>query len=361
MLNKELDITVNKLPQEQLKAKPDQNNLGFGQFFTDHMFSMRWNKQHGWHDAQIGPYQSLTMDPAAMVLHYGQAIFEGMKAYKNDEGRIQLFRPSENFARMNKSAVRMCMPRFPEDTTLKALRALLYLDQAWVPETEGATLYIRPTMIATEPMLGLRPAEEYLFYIINCPVGAYYSGGFSPTKIYVEDKYIRAVPGGVGDAKTAGNYAASLKAQLAAQQQGFTQVLWLDAKDKKYIEEVGTSNIFFVIDNTVITPPLEGSILPGITRNSVLQLIKDWGMKIEERRISIDEIIDASANGTLQESFGTGTAAVIAPVGELFYQNKPIIINEGKTGPVAQKLFDELQAIQFGKKDDSHGWVVPVA
>jgi branched-chain amino acid aminotransferase len=216
-------------------------------------------------------------------------------------------------------------------------------------------------MIATEPMLGLRPAEEYLFYIINCPVGAYYSEGFSPTKIYVEDKHIRAVPGGVGDAKTAGNYAASLKAQLEAQQQGYTQVLWLDAKEKKYIEEVGTSNIFFIIDDTVITPPLEGSILPGITRDSVLQLLKDWGMKIEERLISMDEIMMASESGTLQESFGTGTAAVIAPVGEFFYKEKPIVINGGKTGPVAEKLYTELQAIQFGMLEDPHGWVVPIA
>ncbi len=361
MLYEELDISVHKAAPEKRKQKPDQNSLGFGRFFTDHMFSMRWNRQQGWHDAVIAPYQALQMDPASMVFHYGQAIFEGMKAYRGSDNRLLLFRPQDNFTRMNSSALRMCMPRFPEDQVLKALRALLYLDQEWIPESEGASLYIRPTMIATEPMLGLRSADEYLFFIITCPVGAYYSEGFNPTKIFVEDQFVRSVPGGVGNAKTAGNYAASLKAQIDAQDKGYTQVLWLDALEHKYVEEVGTSNIFFLINDTLITPPLEGSILPGITRNSVLQLARDWGMKVEERKISIDEVMEACHAGTLQESFGTGTAAVISPVGEFFYKGKTVCVNSGKTGAIARKMYDELQAIQFGRGEDRHKWVVPVS
>ncbi|PIE66500.1 MAG: branched chain amino acid aminotransferase [Desulfobacterales bacterium] len=361
MLSQELDIAVEKASADQLQPKPDQNNLGFGQFFTDHMFAMQWNREKGWHEARIQSYRQLQLDPAAMVLHYGQAIFEGMKAYRSKDGRILLFRPLDNFSRMSQSALRMCMPRLPEEQVLKALRALLYLDQEWVPHAEGATLYIRPTMIATERMLGLRPAEEYLFYIISCPVGAYYSSGFNPTKIFIEDFYVRSVPGGVGDAKTAGNYAASLKAQMNAQKKGYNQVLWLDAIEHKYIEEVGTSNIFFVIDDVLVTPPLQGSILPGITRDSVIQLAKDCGMAVDERRVSIDEIITACENGTLTESFGTGTAAAIAPVGEFCYKDTSYTINNGSTGPIAQKLYDQLQAIQFGAQEDTHGWVVPVS
>lgn len=361
MITKDIEIAVHKVPEAQLRPKPDQDNLGFGQTFTDHMFSMRWNKEQGWHDARIEPFRQLKLDPAAMVLHYGQAIFEGLKAYRSSDDRILLFRPQDNLARMNRSALRMCMPRFPEEQVLKVLRALIYLDREWVPSAQGASLYIRPTMIATEPMLGLRSAQEYLFFIINCPVGAYYAEGFSPTKIYIEDEYVRAVPGGVGDAKTAGNYAASLKAQIGAQKKGYTQVLWLDARERKYIEEVGTSNIFFVINDVLITPPLQGSILPGITRDSVLRLASDWGMPVEERRITIDEVVQACQDGSLQESFGTGTAAVIAPVGEFSYRDTQYVINNGTTGPVAQRLFDELQGIQFGNREDHHDWVVPVS
>ncbi|MBV5327649.1 MAG: branched-chain amino acid aminotransferase [Chlorobium sp.] len=360
MFTKELEVTLQKASADQMKLKPDQNNLGFGQFFTDHMFMMRWNRQQGWHDACIKPYQSFNLEPAAMVFHYGQAIFEGMKAYRGKDSQIFLFRPDDNLSRMNQSALRMCMPRFPQERVLQALRAMVYLDQEWVPSTQGATLYIRPTMIATEPMLGLRPAQEYLFFIICCPVGAYYSEGFNPTKIYVEDKYVRAVPGGVGNAKTAGNYAASVKAQVEAQEKGFTQVLWLDAVERKYVEEVGTSNIFFLINDELITPPLEGTILPGITRNSVLQLARDWGYSVSERRLTIDQVFAANKAGTLQESFGTGTAAVIAPVGELCYRDQTIRINDGKTGTLAKRLFEELQAIQFGYQEDPHKWRVRV-
>ena len=360
MRNQELEITLQKASLDRLKPKPDESNLGFGQYFTDHMFTMRWNRQQGWHDATIQPYQHFSLEPAAMVFHYGQAIFEGMKAYRSKEDQIFLFRPEDNLTRMNQSALRMCMPRFPQDRVIQALRAMVYLDQEWVPRAKGSTLYIRPTMIATEPAIGLRPAEEYLFFIICCPVGAYYSGGFSPTKIYVEDRYVRAVPGGVGHAKTAGNYAASLRAQVEAHDKGYTQVLWLDAVERKYIEEVGTSNIFFLINGELITPPLEGSILPGVTRDSVLQLARDWGYPVTERRLSIEEIVTANAAGTLQESFGTGTAAVISPVGEFCYLDRHIQIQDGQAGPLASRLFNELQAIQFGEGEDLHKWRVRV-
>ena len=360
MLHKDLEVTLHKAAAEELKPKPDQDRLGFGQFFADHMFTMRWNRQQGWHEARIEAYRSFELEPAAMVFHYGQAIFEGMKAYRGADDQIFLFRPDDNLSRMNQSAQRMCMPRFPQERVLQALRAMIYLDQEWVPSAPGATLYIRPTMIATDPVIGLRPAEEYLFFIICCPVGAYYTGGFSPTRIYVEDKYVRAVPGGVGFAKTAGNYAASLKAQAEAHNKGFTQVLWLDAVEHRYVEEVGTSNIFFVINDELITPPLEGSILPGVTRDSVLQLARDWGCTIRERRITIDEVVAAGESGTLTESFGTGTAAVISPVGEFCYRDKTIRINDGQPGPLATRLYEELQAIQFGSGEDLHKWRVRV-
>jgi len=360
MLDKELEVTLQKAATDQLKSKPDQDNLGFGQFFTDHMFTMRWDRRQGWHDATIEPYRPFAVDPAAMVFHYGQAIFEGMKAYRGKDDQIFLFRPQDNLSRMNQSALRMCMPRFPQDRILQALRAMVYLDQGWVPRAPGATLYIRPTMIATESALGLRAAEEYLFFIICCPVGAYYAEGFSPTRIYVEDRYARSIPGGAGNVKAAGNYAASLKAQTLAHDKGYAQVLWLDAVEHKYVEEVGSSNIFFLINGEVITPSLEGSILPGITRDSVLQLARDWGYPVKERRISIDEILAAGKDGTLQEGFGTGTAAAISPVGEFCYREERIQINGGVAGALSKRLYDELQAIQFGEREDLHKWRVRV-
>jgi len=313
MLKNELDVSLHKA--ERLKEKPDQDNLGFGQYFTDHMFVMKWNREQGWHDAEIKPYGDFQVAPAAMVFHYGQAIFEGLKAYRGQDGSILMYRPEDNLKRLNNSAVRMCMPRIPVSKVLQAMKGLVYLDRDWIPEGEGAALYIRPTMVATEGALGLRPSSEYLFWIIKSPVGAYYAEGFSPTRIYVEDKYVRAVPGGVGEAKTAGNYAASVKALTEAQQKGYTQVLWLDALEHKYVEEVGTSDIFFVINDELITPPLGGTILAGITRDSVLQLARDWGIAVDERRITIDEVIAAAEDGTLTEAFGAGTAAVISPVG----------------------------------------------
>lgn len=355
-----LEIGLEKANQEQLKEKPAQDSLGFGLHFTDHMFLMKWDRQSGWHDAKISPYHKFMLDPAAMVFHYGQAIFEGLKAYKGKDGQIYLFRPEDNIERMNASALRMCMPRLPVAKVFKALKALVYLDRDWIPTAEGATLYIRPTMIAVEPALGVRAAGQYYFYVIMCPVGAYYPEGFSPTKIYVTDKYVRAVVGGVGDVKTGGNYAASIMAAEEAHKAGYTQVLWLDACERKYVEEVGTSNIFFMINDELVTPSLGGSILPGITRDSVIQLARKWGMKVVERPITIDEVVAASVDGTLTDAFSTGTAAVISPVGELCYKGKQYVINNGKVGVVSQRMFDELQAIQGGQQEDPFKWITRV-
>lgn len=351
-----LEITLRTA--ETLKTKPDEDKLGFGRYFTDHIFQMSWKSGQGWHDAEIKPYGPFSLDPAAMVLHYSQEIFEGLKAYHSVDGSIVLFRPLDNLRRLNRSAVRMCMPEIPEEEVLDGLKQMIALDRDWVPQAAGASLYIRPAMIATEAAVGLHPANEYLFFIICCPVGAYYAEGFKPTKIYVEDRYVRAVPGGVGDAKTGGNYAASLKAFADAKQKGCTQVLWLDAAERKYVEEVGTSNIFFVLNGELVTPPLGGTILPGITRDTVLQLAADWGIKTRERRISMDEIIAAVADGSLSEAFGTGTAAVIAPVGEFLYQNQSIFVGNNQIGPISQRLFDGIQQIQRGKIQDKHGWLV---
>ncbi len=353
-----MEIRLEKAADSDLKPKPDEGNLAFGQLFTDHMFVMEYDAGKGWHDPVIKKYQNFSLDPAAMVLHYGQAIFEGLKAYRGREDQIFLFRPAANFKRMNSSAVRMCMPELPVDLVLEGLQRLVRLERDWVPGAPGATLYIRPTMVATEAGLGVRPAKQYLFFIILTPVGAYYPEGFNPVRIFVTEKYVRAVPGGVGDAKTAGNYAASIMAAVEAQKEGFTQVLWLDAVERRYIEEVGTMNIFFLMDDELITPPLTGSILPGITRDSVLRLTKDWGLRVSERRITIDEVFAASASGSLKEVFGTGTAAVISPVGALHYKGMDCEVNGGRTGQLAKRLFDEIQAIQYGQKDDPYGWVV---
>ncbi len=356
-----MNIRVQKAGSSELRVKPDQNALGFGRYFADHMFVMRYDADRGgWQDGEIKPYQNFSLDPAAMVLHYGQAIFEGLKAYRSQDNHIYLFRPTDNLRRMNVTAERMCMPRIPVDDVFEALRQLIRLDEAWVPGTPGATLYIRPTMVAVEAGLGVRPAKQYLFYIINSPVGAYYPEGFNPVKIYVTDTYVRAVPGGVGHVKTSGNYAASIMAAVEAQKLGYTQVLWLDARERKYVEEVGTMNIFFRIGDEIITPPLSGSILPGITRDSVLQLVRDWGLAVSERKISIQEVMEANDNNTLREIFGTGTAAVISPVGELFYQGRTCTINQGRAGELSLRLFDEIQAIQNGSRPDAHGWVVTV-
>ncbi|WP_417913624.1 branched-chain amino acid aminotransferase [Candidatus Electronema sp. JM] len=358
-MSRHLEITLRKA--ETLKEKPDEGNLGFGRHFTDHMFVMRWSVGQGWQDAEIRPYGPFSLDPAAMVLHYSQEIFEGLKAYHGADGSIILFRPLDNLRRLNRSAVRMCMPEIPAEEVLEALKQMITLDRGWVPQAPGASLYIRPAMIATEAAVGLHPANEYLFFIICCPVGAYYAEGFKPTKMFVEDRYVRATAGGVGEAKTGGNYAASLKAFADAKAKGCTQVLWLDAAERKYVEEVGTSNIFFVIGGELVTPPLGGTILPGITRDTVLKLAADWGIKASERRISMEEIMAAAADGSLTEAFGSGTAAVISPVGEFIYKDKAIQIGGGQTGPVAQRFFDGIQQLQRGQMPDSHGWLVRAA
>ncbi len=356
-----MEITIKQVEPQKLKKKPeDETNLVFGNIFTDHMFVMDYKEGQGWFDPRIVPYENFSIDPAAMAIHYGQEIFEGLKAYNSEDGSIYLFRPEENIKRFNRSAARVCMPGVDIDLFMKSLKDLLLLEQDWIPKSQGTSLYIRPAMFATEPHLGVRPSKEYLCFIILCPVGAYYREGLDPVKIYVEDKYVRASIGGTGEAKTGGNYAASLLAAEEAKEKGFTQVLWLDAAERKYIEEVGTMNMFFVIDNEVITAPLSGSVLPGITRDSVIQLLRSWGMKVAERSLSIDEVIAASGNGRLTEAFGTGTAAVISPVGQITYKGKDYVVAGGKMGELSQKLYNEIVAIQYGKKEDPFGWRIKV-
>ncbi len=341
----------------QLKPKPDDDKLGFGTIFTDHMFNMDYNLEKGWHNARIEPYQKMSLDPSTMVLHYGQAVFEGLKAYHTAKGTIQLFRPKDNFARMNRSCRFLCIPEIEEAFILGALKELLNLEKDWVPKATQTSLYIRPTIIATDPYLGVRASHTYRFFIILSPVGAYYPEGFNPVKIMVSKDHVRAVRGGLGEAKTPANYAASLRAGEEAHALHYTQVLWLDGVEQKYIEEVGSMNIFFVIDNELVTPKLNGSILPGITRESVMELARLWGMKVTERRITINEVIDTHNQGRLNEIFGSGTAAVISPVGELKYGDTTLTINQNKVGPVAKKLFETIEAIQYGNADDPKGWI----
>ncbi|HOD29554.1 MAG TPA: branched-chain amino acid aminotransferase [Syntrophales bacterium] len=357
-----MEITIRELPPEKRKAKPaDEAKLGFGKFFTDHMFTLKYNTAPGWHDAMIGPYQPLTLDPTAMCLHYGQEIFEGLKAYRGRDGAIYLFRPEENIRRMNASAERLCMPPVDPALFLDALKTLVRVEKDWIPHSRGASLYIRPTMIATEPALGVHPAGEYLFFIVVGPVGAYYAEGFAPTKIFVSEDYVRAVRGGMGNCKAAGNYAASLYASRIASDMGYTQVLWLDAIERKYAEEVGTSNIFFVIGDELVTPPLAGSILPGVTRNSVLQIARHWGGLVAERPVAIAEVIEAAASGDLKEAFASGTAAIVSPIGQIYYRGQEHVINGGRTGPLTERLYNEILQIQYGEKDDPFGWRMQIA
>lgn len=352
-----MEIRVTPAKPEELKEKPkDESKLGFGDIYTDHMFMVHYEEGRGWFDPRIEPFRDLHLNPAAMALHYGQLIFEGLKAYRGQNGTIYLFRPRDNFKRFNRSAARLVMPEVDIDLVMEGMKKLILLDQEWVPHSSGTSLYIRPTMLATEPHLGVRPAKEYLFFIIIGPVGAYYKEGLNPVKIYVEDKYIRAAVGSTGEAKAAGNYAGSLLAAKEAQEKGFTQVLWLDAKERKYVEEVGTMNMFFVIGDQVITAPLTGSILPGITRDSVIRLVKDWGMEMVERPLSIEEVIEAARDGSLREAFGTGTAAVISPVGQITYRGEDHVVAGGKMGALSQRLYNEIVAIQYGEKEDPYGW-----
>jgi len=343
------------------KGIPGEDNpLKFGTIFTDHMFMMDYDINKGWFDARVVPYQPLSLDPSAMVFHYGQEMFEGLKAYKTEDGKTLLFRPNKNIERANKTNCRLCIPEIGEEDFLQALKTVVKVDEAWIPTKEGTSLYIRPFVIATDPFLGVRPSNQYMFIIILSPVGAYYPEGLNPVKIWIEDEYVRAVKGGIGEAKTGGNYVASLKSQVKAHDEGYSQVLWLDGVNRKYIEEVGAMNIFFKISGTVITPQLNGSILPGVTRDSVIGLCKEWGLPIEERRISIDEIFEASQNNTLEEVFGTGTAAVISPVGQLRWGQHIMQVKDGSIGQISQKLYDTITGIQLGRIKDSHNWTVEV-
>jgi branched-chain amino acid aminotransferase len=357
-----MKIKVKRVEPHKMKPKPrDESKLGFGRIFTDHFFIVKHDADKGWHGATIEPWRPLSLDPASMCLHYGQEIFEGMKAYRGDDDSIYLFRPEENIKRMARSAERLCMPPMDEEMFMEALKKLILLEKDWVPHGEGTSLYIRPTMIATEVALGVHPANEYLFFIILCPVGAYYPEGFGPTKIYVSEQYTRSAPGGVGDCKAAGNYAASLYASREASAMGYTQVLWLDAKERAHVEEVGTSNIFFLVGDELITPPLSGSILPGVTRDSVIRLAASWGVTVREKQLSIDELLRANADGTLKEAFASGTAAIVSPVGQMYYRGREYVIGDGGIGPLTDRLYHEILEIQYGKKEDPFGWRVKIA
>ena len=357
-----MEIKIVPLTDEQMKPKfSDESQLGFGKIFTDRMLLVEWKAGQGWVDARVKPYEPFIMDPACLVLHYAQEIFEGLKAYKWADGTIALFRPEMNARRFNLSAERLCMPEVPEELFLKGIEELVRQEKDWVPGAEGTSLYIRPTMIAVEPVLGVKPSDHYYFYVILSPVGAYYASGFNPVRIMVEDKYVRVAPGGTGEAKTGGNYASSLKAGLEAKKKGFDQVLWLDGVHKRYIEEVGAMNMFFAYEDRVVTAPLEGSILHGITRDSVLKLADSLGFKVEERKIDVEALMVDIRSGKVKEAFGSGTAAVVTPVGALSYKDECLTIGNNKVGKLTQKLYDTLTGIQYGKIADTFGWMRKIA
>ena len=353
----DIKVTLTQTP----KAKPeDESKLGFGKIFTDHMFLMDYNVEDGWTDARIVPFGPLPIHPASTVLHYGAEVFEGMKAYRTAEGAIQLFRPMENVRRLNQSAERLCLPELDEEGCLDIIKTLVELEKDWVPHSDGTSLYIRPYLFGNDPHLGVHAVKNATFAIICSPVGAYYAEGLNPVKIAIESEDVRAVRGGTGYAKCGGNYAASLRAGERAERNGYTQVLWLDGVDRKYIEEVGAMNVMFKINGKIITPALTGSVLPGITRKSCVELLKDWGYEVEERLFSVDELFAAVENGELEEAWGTGTAAVVSPIGNLLYKGKEYTVSDNKIGELTQKLYDNLTGIQWGKKDDTHGWIEPV-
>jgi branched-chain amino acid aminotransferase len=351
-----MDLKI--LPLTTPKVHPaDEGQLGFGKQFTDRMFVMEYAAGRGWHSARIQPYGPFALDPACAVLHYAQEIFEGLKAFRREDGSLALFRAADNVRRFNRSAKRMCMPEVDEGFFHEAIRQLVRLEAGWVPRSAGTSLYIRPTMIATDPYLGVKPSDTYLCYVILSPVGAYYKGGFSPVKIWISDEYVRAALGGTGEAKTGGNYAASLRASMEAAAHGYDQVLWLDAEQRKYVEEVGSMNMCFVVDGKVVTSPLRGTILDGVTRRSILELVKDLGVGIEERALSVDEIFAAIASGRMTEAFGTGTAAVVSPVGQFTYRERTATLGAGQVGAFTMKLYEMLTGIQYGRLPDTHGWV----
>ncbi len=342
------------------KQKPDWKNLGFGHIFTDHMFIMDYDEGMGWHDARIVPYAPLQLDPSALVFHYAQECFEGLKAYRLADGNVQLFRPDKNAERMQSTHDRLCIPKIPVADFVDAVKALVSVDKDWVPYEPDTSLYIRPFTIATEPILGVKASAKYQFIVICSPSGAYYAEGLNPVKIYVEDEYVRATPGGTGAIKCGGNYAASIAAGEKAHKLGYSQVLWLDGVERKYVEEVGAMNIMFKMDGEIYTAATVGTVLPGITRMSCIELLKNWGYKVNEGKLAIDTVMAAGKNGTLEEVFGTGTAAVISPVGSLMYEKEVVEINNFEIGELTQKLYDTLTGIQYGKLEDTFGWTVKV-
>ncbi|NLF80224.1 MAG: branched-chain amino acid aminotransferase [Clostridia bacterium] len=353
-----MEIKVTKTTNP--KVKPDGDDLNFGSVFTDHMLLIDYMEGEGWKDARIIPYQDICLDPASSVFHYGVEIFEGMKAYYAPDGRLLLFRPEANAHRLNSSAARLLIPELPVEMFLEGLLALVNLDRDWVPKRQDQSLYIRPFLFATEPQLGVSRSRSYTFCIILSPVGAYYPEGLDPVKIYVETDYARSVQGGTGHIKCGGNYAGSLAAQYKAKQFGYSQVLWLDGAERKYIDEVGTMNVMFVIGDEVLTPELSGTILPGITRDSVLHLLRDWGVRTTERRISLDELLTAAKNGRLREAFGVGTAAVISPIGEFYIRGERYRVGNGHIGLLSQKIYNNLTDIQWGRIQDKFGWTMEV-
>jgi branched-chain amino acid aminotransferase len=351
-----IEITRTTAP----KPRPADDSLQFGRSFTDHMFVMNYDHGKGWHTPRITPYQPFTLDPSSAVLHYGQSVFDGLKAFRGRDDVIRLFRAPNHAARLIRSCERLCIPAMDPAMVEHSFRSLVALDRDWAPRLPGTSLYLRPTVIASEAALGVHPSHSYLYFLIVSPVGAYYAEGINPVKILVSETQVRAVKGGLGDVKCSGNYAASLSAAEDAHRRGYTQVLWLDGVHHRYIDEVGTMNIMLRIGDEIITPPLSGTILAGVTRDSVLTLARDWGLRVSERPVTIDEVVEAAAAGTLQEMWGTGTAAVVSPVGELGYQGRPIVINGGKTGALTTRLYEAITAIQYGMAPDVHGWTQPV-
>ena len=342
------------------KPLPDQNALGFGKYMTDHMFLMNYDGEEGWHDARIVPYGPIPMAPDAVALHYAQETFEGLKAYRAPDGSVQLFRPDMNARRMMNSNRRLCMPEFPEEMFIEACRALVEVDERWVPSAEGTSLYVRPFMFTNEGQLALHGCSHFIFCVICSPVGAYFAEGFRPVKILVEDEYVRAIRGGTGFAKCGGNYAAAMAGQEKAEAMGYSQVLWLDGVNKKYVEEAGGMNFMYRIGDTVWTAPLQGTVLPGVTRDSIIHILKDWGVEVREEYMTIDDVMAAIENGTLKEAFACGTAAVISPIGELHYKGKSAIINGFENGGLTEKLYRHLTDIQWGRIADPYGWIKKV-
>jgi branched-chain amino acid aminotransferase len=353
-----MEIKIVKTTEK--KVKPESSTLGFGKFFTDHMAMLTYTQEKGWHNARIVPFENLSIHPASTVLHYGAEIFEGLKAYRRKDGSVQMFRPMENVKRLNQSAERLCLPTIPEDMAFELLTKFVEVEQEWTPSQDGTSLYLRPFLFGNDETLGVHAVHQAEVVIIASPVGSYYKEGINPVKIMIEDEDVRAVRGGTGYAKCGGNYAASTRAGKRAEDKGYSQVLWLDGVERKYIEEVGAMNVMFKIDGTIVTPMLSGSILPGITRKSCIEVLKSKGFKVEERLLSIDELLTALENGKLEEAFGCGTAAVISPIGELCYQGKKYPITGGKIGEVTQMLYDTLTGIQWGKIEDTFGWTYKV-